>query len=108
MTTTDGAFPALVTLPARGPVRGVALLAHGGRSTSTRRASRIDAAALRMYPFLLDLHRAGRDSGLAALQLRYRVRGYNEGDPVADVEWALSEIGRRPASPPSSLPAARS
>ena len=48
-----------------------------------------------MYPFLLDLHRAGRDSGLAALQLRYRVRGYNEGDPVADVEWALSEIARR-------------
>ena len=95
MTTTDGAFPALVTLSARGPVRGVALLAHGGRSTSTRRASRIDAAALRMYPFLLDLHRAGRDSGLAALQLRYRVRGYNEGDPVADVEWALSEIARR-------------
>jgi alpha-beta hydrolase superfamily lysophospholipase len=95
VTTTDGVSPALVTLSPRGPVRGVALLAHGGRSTGTRRASRIDAAALRMYPFLLDLHRAGRDSGLAALQLRYRVRGYNEGDPVADVEWALSEIARR-------------
>ena len=48
-----------------------------------------------MYPFLLDLHRVGRDSGLAALQLRYRLRGYNDGDPVADVEWALSEIARR-------------
>src|SRR6478735_7064303 len=29
VTTTDGAFPALVTLSARGPVRGVALLAQG-------------------------------------------------------------------------------
>jgi dienelactone hydrolase len=95
VTTTDATSPALVTLSPRGPVRGVALLAHGGRSASTRRASRIDAAALRMYPFLLDLHRVGRDSGLAAIQLRYRVRGYNEGDPVADVEWALSEIARR-------------
>jgi alpha-beta hydrolase superfamily lysophospholipase len=53
-----------------------------------------------MYPFLLDLHRVGRDSGLAALQLRYRVRGYNEGDPVADLEWALSEIARRHGNVP--------
>src|SRR6476659_10206425 len=66
VTTTDGASPALVTLSPRGPVRGVALLAHGGSSTSRRRASRIDAAALRMYPFLLELHRGGRDSRLAA------------------------------------------
>jgi dienelactone hydrolase len=95
LTTTDGASPALVSLSPRGPVRGVALLAHGGRSTSIRRASRLDGAALRMYPFLLDLHRSGRDAGLAALQLRYRVRGYNNGDPVADVQWALSEIARR-------------
>jgi dienelactone hydrolase len=94
LTRTDGASPALATLFPRGPVRAVALLAHGGRSTSTSRASRIDPAALRMYPFLLDLHRAGRDSGLAVLQLRYRVRGYNAGDPVADLEWALSEIAR--------------
>src|SRR3954447_14582783 len=95
VTTSDGASPALLTLSPRGPVRGVALLAHGGRSISTRPASPVNAAALRMYPFLLDLHRTGRDCGLAALQLRYRVRGYNEGDPIADLEWALSEIARR-------------
>jgi dienelactone hydrolase len=103
VTTIDGASPALVILSPRGPVRGVALLAHGGRSTSTRPASPINAAALRMYPFLVDLHRAGRDSGLAALQLRYRVRGYNDGDPVADVEWALSEIARRHGDVPVCL-----
>src|SRR3954468_11209884 len=100
VTTTDGASPALMTLSPRGPVRGVALLAHGGRNTSTRRTRQVDGAALRMFPFLLDLHRAGRGSGLAALQLRYRVRGYNDGDPVADVEWALSEIARRHGNVP--------
>ena len=59
--------------------------------------------ALRMYPFLLDLHRAGRGHGLAACQLRYRVRGYNDGDPVADVEWALAEIADRHGDVPVCL-----
>ena len=103
METTDRVTPALLTLSPRGTVRAVVLLAHGGRDRSTRRAGRLHPAALRMYPFLFDLHRAGRDAGLAACQLRYRVQGYNEGDPVADVEWAVAEIARRHGDVPVCL-----
>ncbi len=87
--------PALTTLAPRGEVRAVALIAHGGRDSSERPPTALDPAALRMYPFLLDLHRAGRAAGLLTCQLRYRVRGYNGGDPVHDVEWALEETARR-------------
>ena len=87
--------PALTTLAPRGKVRAVALIAHGGSEGSERPATALDPAALRMYPFLLDLHRAGRARGLLTCQLRYRVRGYNSGDPVEDVEWALENIARR-------------
>ena len=81
----------------------MALLAHGGRSESSAPASAVQATALRMYPFLLDLHRAGRGHGIATCQLRYRVRGYNDGDPVRDVEWALAEIGARHGDVPVCL-----
>jgi pimeloyl-ACP methyl ester carboxylesterase len=95
--------PALTTLSPRGAVRAVALIAHGGSESSVRPATTLDPAALRMYPFLLDLHRAGRRRGLVTCQLRYRVRGYNEGDPVDDVEWALEEIARRHGDAPVCL-----
>ena len=48
-----------------------------------------------MLPFLLDLARNGRRLGLASMQLRYRLVGYNEGDPVADMEWALDRVAER-------------
>jgi dienelactone hydrolase len=97
------ATPALVTLAPRGVVRGVALFAHGGRSKSIQPGSRLQGPALRMYPLLLGAHREGRGHGIAACQLRYRVRGYNEGDPVEDVEWALAEIARRHGEVPVCL-----
>src|SRR5437870_3708351 len=97
------ATPALLTLAPRGAVRGVALLAHGGRSKSLTTGSRLQSPAIRMYPFLLDLHRAGRGRGIEVCQLRYRVRGYNEGAPVADVERSLEEIARRHGDVPVCL-----
>ncbi|MGZ4431379.1 MAG: alpha/beta hydrolase [Gaiellales bacterium] len=87
--------PALVTLAPRGRVRAVALLAHGGSAKGTTPAWPMRTPALRMYPFLAGLHRGGRDLGLAACQLRYRVSGYNNGDPVEDMDWGLAEVSRR-------------
>ena len=101
--TAASATPALLTLAPRGTVRGVTLLAHGGRSESLAAGSRLQPPAIRMYPFLLGLHREGRGRGIEACQLRYRVRGYNDGDPVADVEWALDEIARRHGDVPVCL-----
>ena len=91
--------PSLVTLAPGGPARGVALIAHGGRSKSTAPDSNLRSPALRMFPFLGDLARAGRRGGLAVAQLRYRVVGYNDGDPVRDVEWALEQLSDRFARP---------
>ena len=91
--------PSLVTVAPRSPARGIALIAHGGRSRSTAPDSNLRTPALRMFPFLADLARAGRRGGLAVAQLRYRVIGYNDGDPVRDVEWALNELSDRFAAP---------
>jgi dienelactone hydrolase len=95
--------PVLTTLAPRGPVRGVTLIAHGGKSKSVAAGSRLQAPAIRMYPFLIGVHRGGQGHGIATCQLRYRVRGYNDGDPVADVEWALEEIARRHGAVPVCL-----
>ena len=87
--------PSLVTVAPGGPARGVALIAHGGKSKSTAPDSNLRSPALRMFPFLADLARAGRRGGLAVAQLRYRVVGYNDGDPVRDMEWALEQLAAR-------------
>jgi dienelactone hydrolase len=84
----------------RGRVTAVALIAHGGKSQDTRPATRLQPAALRMYPFFRRLRRHGRQHGLAVAQLRYRVVGFNEGDPVEDVRWALDALAERYGGPP--------
>jgi pimeloyl-ACP methyl ester carboxylesterase len=91
--------PSLVTVAPRSPARGVALIAHGGKSKGTAPDSNLRTPALRMLPFLADLARAGRRGGLAVAQLRYRMVGYNDGDPVRDVEWALDELSGRFGAP---------
>jgi dienelactone hydrolase len=101
--TPNGLLPGLTLRKPRGTVRAVALIAHGGRSRSTDPASRLDPTALRMYPFLHGLHAAGRGSGLAVAQLRYRLVGFNEGDPVTDLEWALDRLRERFGEVPACL-----
>ena len=94
--TVQGAHtPSLLTVGPRGAPRAAVVIAHGGKSQSTAPDSNLRSPALRMLPFLLDLARSGRRLGLASAQLRYRLVGYNEGDPVADVEWALDHVAER-------------
>ena len=105
-TTSDAAptirrsvRPGLITLAPRGAARGVVVLAHGGRERGAARDSHARPPALRMLPFLADISRAGRRHGLAVAQLRYRVVGFNDGDPVRDVHWALDRLQERFGSP---------
>ena len=93
--TNTGTSPSVWTLSPAGAARAIAIVAHGGRANSTAPASRAGGPALRMYPFTVGLHRSGRRDGLAVAQLRYRVVGFNDGDPVADVEWAIGELRSR-------------
>jgi pimeloyl-ACP methyl ester carboxylesterase len=94
-TVSGPPTPSLLTLGPRGTPRAAVVIAHGGQSRSTARDSNLRSPALRMLPFFLDLARSGRRLGLASSQLRYRMVGYNEGDPVADVEWALDRLAER-------------
>ncbi|HEU0193553.1 MAG TPA: hypothetical protein VFQ71_05100 [Gaiellales bacterium] len=89
------ARPGLLTVAPRGAARGVVLLAHGGRDHGSARDSHSRPPALRMLPFLADIARAGRRRGLAVAQLRYRVVGFNDGDPVRDMHWALDRLAER-------------
>ena len=89
--------PSLSVRMPPGPVRGIALVLHGGRARSTAPARSNQLAVLRMRPFATDLAAAGREDGLAVARLLYRVRGWN-GDlqsPVHDARWALRQLADR-------------
>ncbi|MBE7186792.1 alpha/beta hydrolase [Jatrophihabitans endophyticus] len=88
-----------------GAARAVALVLHGGRSTSTAPVRANQLAVLRMLPFVGSLRRAGAQHGLAVARLRYRVRGWNgaERSPVADVESVLDRLVTRFPDVPIAL-----
>jgi alpha-beta hydrolase superfamily lysophospholipase len=96
--------PKLLVADAVGPVRGLALVLHGGRETSHLPVRARQLAVLRMRPFVTALRRhAG--GGLAVAQLRYRVRGWNGSDrsPVPDTLWALDRLRERFPDVPVAL-----
>ena len=103
----DDAAPAphVVTLPATGATRAVALVLPGGRANSFELAQARQLATIRMWPIARALRRAGRSDGLAVWLLRYRYRGWNgdEMSPLADARWALDEVRRQHGAVPIAL-----
>jgi pimeloyl-ACP methyl ester carboxylesterase len=89
----------------RAPVRGIAVVLHGGRSDSVAAVRGYQLAVLRMRPFVRSLRRHGATAGLVVAQVRYGVRGWNGADrsPVADVANALDEVGARFPDTPVAL-----
>jgi len=89
--------PALTVLAPNAEVRAVALVLPGGRADSFEPSESRHLSGVRMRPIARSIHRAGRRRGVAVMQLRYRVRGWNgtEMSPVADARWALQEIRGR-------------
>ncbi|MFD9681027.1 alpha/beta hydrolase [Rhodococcus sp. NPDC059969] len=73
----------------------VVLVLPGGKVSSHRPARAWHLSNLRMRPFTARIRR----SGVTAVQVRYRVRGWNgaERSPVADARVALDAITRRDA-----------
>lgn len=96
--------PKLLVADPAGPVRGVALVLHGGRSKSHLPVRPTNLAVLRMLPFVSALRRDAR-AGLVVAQVRYRVRGWNgaERSPVPDTLWALDELAARFPDVPIAL-----
>ena len=94
--------PVLTTWRARGPVRAVVLVLHGGAERGAAAVRPWAPAYLRMLPLARTIHRAAAWRGVEVALLRNRVRGWNHPSlpPVADARWALERIrARRPGVP---------
>lgn len=88
------ADPALRTWRARGQVKAVALVLHGGAEHSHARVPWWRLAYQRMVPLARDVHRAGREHGVEVRLVRNRIYGWNEDgtEAIADARWALRQI----------------
>jgi dienelactone hydrolase len=86
-------------------VRGIALVLHGGRETSTDPVRAHQLAVLRMVPFARRLASAGRPHGLVVARLRFAQRGWNGElrSPVSDTRAALAELTQRYPDVPVAL-----
>ena len=96
--------PKLIVAEASGPVRGIAVVLHGGRSRSHLPVRSTNLAVVRMRPFVTSLRRHAK-AGLVVAQVRYRVRGWNgaERSPVGDTLWALDQLAARFPDVPIAL-----
>ncbi|MFJ3235018.1 dienelactone hydrolase family protein [Streptomyces sp. NPDC086787] len=77
----------------RPPCVGTALITlHGGRADSYAPSRPWHLAALRMRPVLRAAASAVSLDHVLLGEVRYRLRGWNQGDPVDDVLGALGEL----------------
>jgi hypothetical protein len=89
--------PYLVAASTPARVRAVVLISHGGQQFGTKPPHRFTPGLLRMIPIARALSGRGTASGLLVTHLRYRVVGYNDGSPVEDVQWAISQLASHDA-----------
>ena len=94
--------PSLTTYDAREP-RGVILMLHGGRPRSGEPVGGRSASWQRTHAMARAITGGAHDAGASVWVLRYRVRGWNDGAPVADARWALEEVRRRLGGLPVAL-----
>ncbi|WP_035765388.1 alpha/beta fold hydrolase [Arthrobacter sp. H20] len=89
--------PIITVWKASVPVKGVALVLHGGRANSFEPVRARHLSPARMVPFAQLIHRRGKGHGLEVWSLRNSVRGWNgqEMSPLQDARWALAAIQKR-------------
>ena len=75
-------------------VRGVVVVAHGGREVSTAPNTAVHAAVLRMIPLAGAVGRAVQGEGVVVRRPRFRLRGWNgaQASPVGDLTDVLDGI----------------
>ena len=74
--------------------RAVVLLLHGGKERSDEPVDGRSASWRRMAVLQRAVTRAAHGAGASTWLLRYRVRGWNGGQPAEDARWALEEVRR--------------
>ena len=75
-------------------VKGVVLVAHGGREESTASTTAVHAAVLRMIPVATAIGRALDGRGVVVRRPRFRLRGWNgaHASPVRDLSEHLDQV----------------
>jgi len=75
-------------------VRGVVVVAHGGRVVGTAPTTAVQPAVLRMIPVVAAIRRAFPGGGVMVSRPRFRVQGWNgdQASPVADLGQHLDEL----------------
>ena len=75
-------------------VRGVVVVAHGGRVAGTARTSPIHPAVLRMVPLAAAIRRAFPAGSVVVSRPRFRVQGWNgaQASPVGDLSEHLDDL----------------
>jgi Alpha/beta hydrolase family len=78
-------------------VRGVVVVAHGGREVSTTRTTVVHPAPLRMIPVASAVGQAVRGRDVVVRRPLFRLRGWNgsEASPVRDLTETLDDIRGR-------------
>lgn len=74
--------------------KAVVLLLHGGKERSSEPVDGRSASWKRMAAIQRAVTPAAHEVGASTWLMRYQVRGWNGGAPVADARWALDEVRR--------------
>ncbi|MFJ9543012.1 alpha/beta hydrolase [Streptomyces sp. NPDC101225] len=83
--------------------RAAVITLHGGRPDSYQTSQHWHLAALRMRPVLRAAASAVSLGEVVLAHVRYRHRGWNDGDPLNDAYRALSELGQLAGPVPTVL-----
>lgn len=75
--------------------RAVVLVLHGGQANSDEPTTWRQLSVWRSRLLASAIARAGRRRGISVAFLRYAVRGWNDGAPVEDAQWALAQLRER-------------
>ena len=86
--------PSLTRLDVDGTPRGLVLVLHGGKQASRQVVDGRSASWRRMAAMQRSITPEAHAAGVSTWLLRYGVRGWNRGAPVADARWALEQVRR--------------
>lgn len=86
--------PSVTRLDLTSEPRGVVLMLHGGKQSSTQPVDHRSASWRRFASMQRSITPRAHDAGVSTWLLRYAQRGWNHGAPVADARWALAEVRR--------------
>lgn len=84
--------PHLTTYDAPGRPRAVVLVLHGGKPRSRQAVDGRSASWRRALWLQRSIARRAHEAGVGVWLVRYRQRGWNSGDRLADARWALDRI----------------